>query len=58
MKKNTNIRENVHVKTRITMTFPRLGREISLQMCGKFYEIMESMELVIGIDFFAIIESF
>jgi hypothetical protein len=55
MKKNTNIRQNVHVKTRITIAFPRLGREISLQMCGEVYDIIESMELVIGIDFFAII---
>jgi hypothetical protein len=53
--KNTNIRQTVHVKTRITIAFPRLGREISLQMCGEVYDIIESMELVIGIDFFAII---
>ncbi len=47
--KNTNIRENVHVKTRITMALPRLGSENSLQMCGEVYDIVKSMEPIIRI---------
>jgi len=58
MKKNTNIKKNVHVKARITMALPRMGSENSLQMCGEVYDIVESMELVIGIEFLAITRKF
>ncbi len=38
-RKNTNMKENIHVEAKVTMTFARLCIENSLQMYGEVYDI-------------------
>jgi hypothetical protein len=46
-RKNTNMRENIHLEIKVTMVFARLDNEKSLQMCGKVYGIVESTTSII-----------
>jgi hypothetical protein len=41
-RKNTHMREHIHVETKIMMAFTRLGSGIFLQMCREVYGIVES----------------
>jgi len=46
------VRENIPVETMVVMVLARLGSETSLQMCGKVYDIIESMTSIIVREFF------
>ncbi len=54
-RKNTHMREHIHVETKITMAFTRLGSGIFLQMCGKVYGIAKSATSIIMREFYSTI---
>ncbi len=43
-RKNTHMREHIHVEIKITMAFTQLGNGIVLQMCGEVYGIAKKVQ--------------
>jgi hypothetical protein len=53
--KNAHMRKNIPIQTRIAMALTQLSSENSLQMCGEFYGIVESIASIIMREFFSAI---
>jgi len=55
-RKNTHMKENIHVEIKIAMAFARLRSGIFLQMCGKVYDIVENIASITVREFGSIIQ--
>ncbi len=44
--KNTHMKENIPIETRIAMALARLGSGNSLQMCGEVYNIAKNTSII------------
>ncbi len=45
--KNTYMKENIPIETKITMALTQLSSWNSLQMCGEVYDIVENIASII-----------
>jgi hypothetical protein len=50
-RKNTQVRESILVRTKITMALTQLSSENSLQMCGEVYGIVKNTTSIIMREF-------
>ncbi len=54
--KNTHMRKNIHVETRVAMALTRLSGELFWQMYGKVYGIAKSTTSIIMKEFYSTIK--